>query len=390
MTHRQRILAACHRQVPDRIPWVPRLDLWYNAHSTAGTLPPEFRGLSLRQITDALGVGFHAVVPNFADVRTPDDIADRGLGIFRLKGLAYETRLRDVEREVKIEGDAARVTYHTPVGSVSCAFRFTQEMRQAGATISWMDEHLIKRPEDYRVVAHIFSCLEVVPTYDQYRAWDSWVGDAGVAVAYGNAAASPMQHIMRDLMPVSDFYLGLYDHPAELQSLAESMEPWFEQVLSVLAHSPAEILFWGGNYDERLTYPPFFEQQILPWLARAAEMAHERGKLLLTHTDGENAGLLHLYRRAGFDIADSICPAPMTKLTLAQCIEALPGVTIWGGIPSVALVPEIMSEADFDRLLADTIAIARGRPHLILGIADTTPANASWERMAKITEAANV
>ncbi len=387
MTHRERILAACHGQVPDRIAWVPRLDLWYNAHSAAGTLPPEFRGFSLRQITEALGVSYHAVVPNFADARTPEDIADRGLGIFRLKGLSYETRLRDVRREVEVEGEVTRVTYHTPVGRVSCAFRFTQKMRQAGATISWMDEHLIKRPEDYGVVAHIFSRLEVVPTYDEYRSWDLWVGDAGVAVAYGNAAASPMQHIMRDLMPISDFYLGLYDCPAELQALAESMEPWFGEVLNVIAHGPAEVIFWGGNYDETLTHPPFFERHILPWLARAAEMAHEHEKLLLTHTDGENGGLLHLYRRAGFDVADSICPAPMTKLTFAQCIEALPGVTIWGGIPSVALVPEIMAEADFDRLLADTIALAHNRPHLILGIADTTPANASWERVLRITEA---
>jgi hypothetical protein len=387
MTHRERILAACRGETPDRIPWVPRLDLWYNAHSAAGTLPPEFRGLSLRQITDALGVGYHAVVPNFAEARTPEDTADRGLGIFRLRGMAYETRLREVERTVRTEGGVTRVTYHTPVGTVSCAFSFTEEMKRAGATISWMHEHVIKKPDDYRVLTHVFSHLEVVATYDEYRAWDSWVADAGVAVAYGNAAASPMHHIMRDLMPISDFYLGLYDQPAELQALAESMEPWFGQVLSVLAHSPAEIIFWGANYDEKLTYPPFFERHILPWLARAVEMAHEHGKLLLTHTDGENAGLLHLYRRAGFDIADSICPVPMTKLTLAESIEALPGVTIWGGIPSVALVPEIMSDADLNRLLAETIALARNRPHLILGIADTTPANASWERVMRITRA---
>jgi hypothetical protein len=343
--------------------------------------------MSLREITDALGVGYHAVVPDFSDARTPDDIADRGLGVFRLKGMAYETRLREAEREVNHEGDATRVTYHTPVGEVSCAFSFTEEMRRAGATISWLDEHVVKRPEDCRVVAHIFSHLEAVPTYEQYRARGHWVGDAGVAVAYGNGAASPMQYIMRDLMPVSDFYLWLYDHLAELQMLAESMEPWFEQVLDVLAHSPAEIIFWGANYDEQLTYPPFFERHILPWLARAAELAHRHGKLLLTHTDGENAGLLHLYRQAGFDIADSICPAPMTKLTLAQYLDALSGVTIWGGIPSVALVPEIMSDADFHRLLADTISLARNRSHLILGIADTTPANASWERIVRITEA---
>ena len=39
MTHKERILAACRGEVPDRIPWIPRLDLWYNAHQRAATLP---------------------------------------------------------------------------------------------------------------------------------------------------------------------------------------------------------------------------------------------------------------------------------------------------------------------------------------------------------------
>ena len=307
------------------------MDLWYNAHSRAGTLPEPYRGLSLRELTDALGVAYHAVVPDFLGARSPDDTVDRGLGIYRLEGMAFETRLHEVEREVLAGPDLTRVLYHTPVGSVSCAFRYTEEMRRAGATISWVVEHAIKDPSDYRVLEHIFSHLEVVPTYEEYRAWQRWVGEAGVAVAYGNAAASPMQHIMRDLMPMTDFFLELHDCPERLIGLARSMERWFTGIFTALAESPAEIVFVGGNYDSTITYPPFFEEHILPWLARAAEAAHARGKLLLTHTDGENAGLMHLYRRAGFDIADSLCPAPMTKLTLAEAMAELPGITIWAG-----------------------------------------------------------
>jgi len=386
MTHKQRILAACRGELPDRIPWVPRLDLWYNAHSRAGTLPPPYRGLSLRELTDALGLGYHAVVPNFLGGRSMNDAIDRGLGIYRLKEMPLETHLRGVEREVCLDGDVTRVTYHTLVGSASCAFRYTEEMRRAGASISWLDEHVIKSGRDYPIVEHIFMNLEVVPVYPQYQAWRDWVGESGVAVAFGNAAASPMQHIMRDLMPMTDFLLELYDHPEQLRSLAGRMERWFGDMLAALMDSPAEIVFVGGNYDEAITYPPFFEEHILPWLTKAAGMAHARGKLLLTHTDGENSGLMHLYRRAGFDIADSLCPAPMTKLTLARAIELLPGVTIWGGIPSVAMVERAMSDAEFARLLDATIALATGRSHLILGIADTMPADGNFERVMRITE----
>ncbi|MCK4323151.1 MAG: hypothetical protein KAW89_01375, partial [Armatimonadetes bacterium] len=260
------------------------------------------------------------------------------------------------------------------------------EMRAAGASLPWAEEHALKGPDDYQVLEHIFSHLEVIPDETRYRQWRQWVGEAGVAVAYGWLAASPMHHIMRELLPMTDFFLEMHDYPDRLRSLAESMEPWFEHTLATLAQSSAEVIFVGANYDETITYPPFFEEHLLPWLVRAGEVAHEQGKLLLTHTDGENEGLLELYPRCNFDIADSICPAPMTKLTLAEAIAGLPGVTIWGGIPSVAVCDSSMGEAEFGRIVAEAIDLARGSSHLILSIADTTPATANFQRLLQITE----
>jgi len=385
MTHKQRILAACQGRPPDRIPWVPRLDLWHNAHARADTLPKQYRGMSLREITCALGIGYHAVVPSFLG-EVPDDTVDRCLGVYRLKEMPFETRLHGVERDVRVDGGSTHVAYHTPVGDLACRFSYTEEMQRAGATISWVDEHALRRPEDYLVLQYIFENAEVVRSDGRYRAWQEWVGDDGVAVAFCNGPASPMHHIMRDFMPMTEFFLELHDRPNHLRSLCESMTPWFEAMLQAAAESPAEIIFFGANYDDTITYPPFFEEHILPWLQKAADLAHANGKLLLTHTDGENAGLMRLYRRAGFDIADSLCPAPMTRLSLADAIEYLPGVTIWGGIPSIAVVESAMSDADFDRLLGETISLARGRSHLILSIADTMPADGSFDRVLSIAE----
>jgi len=33
VTHKERILTACRGEVPDRLPWVPRMDLWYKARA---------------------------------------------------------------------------------------------------------------------------------------------------------------------------------------------------------------------------------------------------------------------------------------------------------------------------------------------------------------------
>ncbi len=81
MTHRERILAAFERRPVDRVPWVPRLDLWYNAHRYRGTLPREWADASLVDIVDDLGVGLHAIVPDFLDTEEPDEACDRLLGI---------------------------------------------------------------------------------------------------------------------------------------------------------------------------------------------------------------------------------------------------------------------------------------------------------------------
>ena len=59
------------------------------------------------------------------------------------------------------EGDATFVTYHTPVGSVSCKILHTEEMKRAGASITWISEPVIKEAKDYRVVGHIFKKIKI-------------------------------------------------------------------------------------------------------------------------------------------------------------------------------------------------------------------------------------
>ena len=121
------------------------------------------------------------------------------------------------------------------------------------------------------------------------------------------------------------FYLEMYDHPKEMRQLCEDMEPYFDQIFRVLADSPAEVIFSGANYDEMITYPPFFRDHIMPHLQKLADLLHPKGKLLLCHCDGENKGLLDLIRESGMDIAEAICPQPMTKVTISGGEESLPG-----------------------------------------------------------------
>lgn len=387
MTHKERMLKAARGEWPDKLPWAPRLDLWYNSNSLYGTLPPEYQGYTLEQIYDALGVAHHRIVPEFLNVRSEDDNIDRGLGLYRLWGMAYRVELQNVERVVKKEGEATVVEYRTPIGSVSCKILYTEEMRRAGASITWIEEHIIKKPEDYKVVGYIFRNLKVTPDYDNYRQYQERVGDRGFAAAFANLSASPMHHIMKEFMSPTQFYLELYDHPKELEQLCEDMEPYFDSVFHILADSPAEVVFSGANFDEMLTYPPFFEKYIMPYLQKLSSLLHEKGKLLLCHCDGENQGLLHLLAESGIDIAEAICPQPMTKCTISEIKKAFRDkVTIFGGVPSVVLEEESMTDEEFEAFMRRLFKEIAPGYRFILGVADTVPANAKFSRIKRIGE----
>ena len=385
MTPKARMLAAIRGEPTDRMPWAPRLDLWHNAHKHAGTLPTKFRNATLREMTDAMGMGTHAVVPDFRDLRGPDDDVDRALGIYNLRTFPCRTVLENVRRTRRVEGDRTIVDYATPHGTLQTVVLYDEAMRRAGISITHVEQHPFRTDADYAALGYLFENMRVEPQYGGYQAFADAVGDRGLAVAWATAAASPMHWIQRELMPLDVFFYEMHDRPDELGQLAGKIEAYWNQLLDVMCGCSAEVVLFGANYDATVTYPPFFGQHIAPWLTRVADRLHARGKLLITHTDGENTGLLGHYLAAGIDIADSICPAPMTKLTFKEVRDAFGGrITIMGGIPSVALLPSSMSDADFERFLDGFFEdIGRG-DHLILGISDTTPPAADFARILKV------
>jgi hypothetical protein len=177
------------------------------------------------------------------------------------------------------------------------------------------------------------------------------------------------------------------DHPNQLRKLSEQIGVYLDKVIDVVSKSPAELILVGANYDAAWTPPPFFREYILPHLRKTAGILHSKGKYVLTHTDGENTGLLDHYINSDIDVADSICPKPMTKLTFKEIRDHFNGrITIMGGIPSVALEETTFTDDEFERFLDDFFEqIGRG-DHLILGISDTTPPAAKLDRIVKINE----
>jgi hypothetical protein len=387
MTHRERILTAIRGEVPDRLPWVPRLEFWHRARLRQGTLPPELCSLTLTEITERLGVGCYSSIPDFTDVANADAMIDRALGILHHPVLPYRVTLENVDRRVIQRGQETVVEYHTPLGSIRTCMVFTEEMLNSGVSVPWTVAHAIRAPRDFEVVGYIMSHLRIEPQGQGYLARRQEVGERGLAVALVQGTACPIQYIMRELMPLDQFFYALHDYPEKVHRLAEQIEPFFQQTQTIGAESPAEVLMLGGNYDDSITYPSFFEKYFFPALRDYAAVLHRRGKYLMTHTDGENQRLFPLYRRAGFDIADSVCPYPMTRCRLEEIrVNFGDHVTIWGGIPSTLLCASSTPEDEFRRSIDETIERYAHESHFILGVSDMVTADCEWDRLQYITE----
>ena len=388
MTHRQRVSMAIRGEMPDLLPYVPRIDLWYNANSMAGTLPEKHRGRTQDEISRAEGWSLHKTLPDLLSARSPEGLLHRAIGIYSVRQTIFRHRFSsDIDIRVKREGDSTRVEYHTPLGMVSAKTKFTDDLRRAGSTISFIEEHIIKRPEDYRIVGYLFEHLELIRDEDEFLRWQEEAGEDGYCAAAASLASSPMHHIQKDFLDPTAFFYHYHDYPKEMEGLSKSVENFYDQALKILAESSAEAVFWGGNFDETLTFPPYFKKEILPWIRKAADVLHAKGKQVICHCDGENLGLMDLIRDSGMDVAEAICPYPMTKVKIGEYYERWADrLTIFGGIPSNLLLAETTSDDEFEAYLDHLFKVIAPGKRVILGIADTTPPYAVFDRLVRIGE----
>ncbi len=386
-THRQRILGAMRGEMVDVIPYVPRLDLWWLANLTRGTLPEKYEGMMPDDIARAQGWALYQMVANFADMSDPADILHRAIGLFDLKKMPYTWRFSsDVEVRTEDKDDMQVIEYHTPVGMVRTVSGLTDEMKRGGSSLGWVQERVIKKKEDYKVVGYLFENIEVFPCYERTQASIDAVGEDGVVAVGGpTLGASPMHMIQKEFIDSTQFYYEYKDNDKLLRELAESVEGYFNKVLDIVAEGPGDIVLWGANYDDMITYPPYFEKEILPWLRKASQALSAKGKLMATHTDGENLGLMDLIRDCGAHVAESVTPYPMTKVKIEEYYRRWRDkLTIMGGIPECVLLEETAGEADFEGFLDNLFKSVAPGDRLILGPADSTPPDAIFDRLIRI------
>ena len=334
------------------------------------------------------------MIPEFLKPEKPEDIYHRGIGLYDIKEYPYTFEFSsDVDIRVSIEEESdevmTHVEYHTPVGMVSVRHGLTAEMEKSGASISWVKEHAVKGPEDYKVLAHIFGNLTLKPCYERYRAWRASVGDDGLAVAQGLgiACTSPVHFIQKTLLGATEFYLHFNDYAKEMAELAEALEHPYNQLLDILAESGADAVLWSANVDDMITYADLYREHFLPWCWKAADKLSPKGIFLMQHPDGENLGLMDLIAESRMDVADAVTPYPMTKVKIEEYYDRwcrTDKLTIHGGIPETMLLEKSSSWEELKEYLDHLFKVIHPGKRFVASIGDTTPPAADFDRLIYI------
>ena len=362
MNNRERILAILDGRTPDRIPWLPRLDIWFTANRLCGTLPEPYRDKPLRQVErDVFG------------------------GTAGRDGIIYRTEMRNVEiRKRTVDGERTVTEYVTPVGTVSSTYRDCEDLRRQG--IQGLDvEPLLKTADDYPIVEYIIENTQYPPAYDEYERYERLVGDDGYPMI--NCGDCPMHHWMRALAGYDRAYFHLNDFPEKVEHLLTVLTQRFKDALwPRMLESPARLLMHGHHLSSQMTPPPLFEQYILPYYRELTPPLRERGKVVAMHGDNDTRQILALIRQSGIGMVECFVTEPMVPTTMAEARAAWEDeVIVWGGVPSVML-EDMFTDEQFERFMDGLFrTIAPGKA-FIMGIADNAMPTSRIDRICRITE----
>lgn len=362
MTHRERQLAILNGKSPDKIPWVPRMDVWYQANYLTGTLPKEFRGMRLRDIERSLGLATPAMT-----------------------GRVFSTRYRDIDVIQRRDGLTSTTEYVTPVGVVTVTRRRTPTLDRAGIAPLQI-EHMIKRPEDIDIVMYIVENTEYFATYEEFDAYDREIGDDGLPLVV-SGGQPPFNEFLCNLAGYDSAYLYLFDEPNKVERLLETMiQCYRERLWPILADSPAQLFLHGGHFDSQMTPPRFYDKYMTSHAREFTTYMHKHGKTIAHHADADSSQILDQLSDSGYDMQHCFTTAPMVPLTLKEAREKWgTSMIIFGGIPSVML-EDTVSDEEFEAYMRDLFRTIAPGDAFMLGVVDLVMPTSQISRIRRVTE----
>jgi hypothetical protein len=351
MTTPENILTRLNQTGQARVPYLPDLTLWHKWHQGRGTLPEAWRGYSLAQVAEALGVSAWIVEHPWRAEHVGITVASE-----------------------KVQGERI-IRYETPAGTLTARWSLGPDGDW------WQTEYPVKTEADLPAAHAVISARQYFLDSDKSQ------------IAHPQ---SPIVALELPMRPYSDLLHTMLGWGEGLMLLMGEGRPMLLEMLGLLEEKLAaltdqiaglkgDVLMAPDNLDGQYISPRVFREQMAGSYRHTSEAALGQGKPLVVHAGGPVRRLLPLLAAAGVDVVEGVAPPPQSDATLAEARAAAgPDLILWGGIPQDLLLPE-HDESEFEAAVKGCALQAAQDGRMIIGIADRVPVNADVSRLQTIT-----
>jgi hypothetical protein len=164
------------------------------------------------------------------------------------------------------------------------------------------------------------------------------------------------------------------DNRDEIMILYKALVELARKVYAVVADSPLEFANYGGNVVPQIIGVENFRKYYVPHYNEAAELLHQKGKLIGCHFDADNTSIMSDIAGTALDYIEAYDPGISPPVKEAR--KAWPGKVLWLNWPSAWHLNSYEEIYSGTVRLIEEAAPGNG---LIIGITEDVPAE-RWQK----------
>lgn len=300
-----------------------------------------------------------------------------GMGVI---SMARPFRVEYGTCEVKTETlpDGGHLTsYHTPLGDLTQV-----QVPEPGYGSMWTMEHLVKRPEDWRVVQYLIEDTNYVPAPELFDAEEERIGEQGIVMA--PVDRMPFQRLWIEFGDIEQLCYLLADDRDKLDRMISAMTVKQAEQWEIVGRTEAEFIWAPDNVTADILGPELFRRYGQPYYEALAAALHPHHQLIVAHLDGHLAALAELIPETPIDVMESFTPPPNGNLGLGEAWEAWSPKVIWVNYPPSGHLAE---PEEIKARVKGLVAECPERRRLAFEISENVPLDRAVANFAAIQEA---
>ncbi len=318
MDHRERLLTALTRGIPDRVPFSPFMLRWTRYHYGC-TCP--YHQLKVMQEFD---LDLMVYFGHYTWQTVTNDYIYTPAGGYSYAAAGLYGDLPDVDVDIRIENRAEEVwfyrTFRTPAGQLNDVLQWARpNLGYGDGPNPHRVEPLIKSEKDLDALRFLYpeprrDLLADLPILLEE------IGNRALVAAYDNTHAG-----IWGLEPLGEQgkLIACIENPQLLKAVARFAQDVHKRNLSALLERGLKVVFdsWSLASLSVGWSPQAYREIFLPLLKETVEFVHGFGALYVYQDDGRIREIAADIVAAGIDVLSGLQPPPIGDLPLAEAKE---------------------------------------------------------------------